>query len=321
MVSKTYQYKIIKLSVAIMLSLLILLPLANDQTWYDRTSIHQHALDTIVHLYDGQLDWDAYRLHIDQYISVANLDAVEPVIMMTVANPYGTPHNNQMIQLTPYEDTLQTAVKKFRPEELGEVHQRSRLNGYEFRIFYSTRYQLVIDSILSLIRTIVVCILLATVVFYLTQDAKQLLLNPIERIAVKVGKIALNPAEATNQDFENPEKLKILELMHQEDGNNRVDQTMESAILERSMTLIIYLLAAAIGYSGTAIVARNITSSGEFQMMVPGKRHQAIIVTVNIDHFKEIVFVLKNEVTQYVNLIAEIIHSQTNKFQGVLASQ
>jgi hypothetical protein len=52
--------------------------------------------------------------------------------------------------------------------------------------------------------------------------------------------------------------------MHQEDGNNRVDQTMESAILERSMTLIIYLLAAAIGYSGTAIVARNITSSGEF---------------------------------------------------------
>jgi hypothetical protein len=34
MVSKTYQYKVIKLSVAIVLSMLILLPLTSDETWY-----------------------------------------------------------------------------------------------------------------------------------------------------------------------------------------------------------------------------------------------------------------------------------------------
>lgn len=107
-------------------------------------------------------------------------------------------------------------------------------------------------------------------------------MNPIERIAIKVGKIALNPVEATNHDNETPEKLKILELMHKEDGGDRLDQTMESVILERSMTLIIYLLAAALGYSGTSIVARNISTSGEFVLMKKGKQQNAVIVIAQI---------------------------------------
>lgn len=89
--------------------------------------------------------------------------------------------------------------------------------------------------------------------------------------------------------------------MHKEDGDRRVDHTMESVILERSMTLIIYLLAAALGYSGTSIVARNITSSGEFQIMKKGKKQNVIIVIAQIENFKDILYVLKTEVTTFVN--------------------
>lgn len=87
------------------------------------------------------------------------------------------------------------------------------------------------------------------------------------------------------------------------------------------MTLIIYLLAAALGYSGTGIVARNITPSGEFQIMKRGKRQNVIIVIAQIENFKEILFVLKTEVTTFVNQIADIIHNQTNKYSGFLGSQ
>jgi hypothetical protein len=51
-------------------------------------------------------------------------------------------------------------------------------------------------------RTVFICFVLASAVYYLTKDAKQLLLNPIEKIAIKVGKIAWNPEEATKVDYE-----------------------------------------------------------------------------------------------------------------------
>lgn len=46
-----------------------------------------------------------------------------------------------------------------------------------------------------------------------------MLLNPIERIAVKVGKIALNPQEATKLGNEDPNQVKLMELIHNEDGD------------------------------------------------------------------------------------------------------
>ena len=197
MVSKTYQYKIIKLSVAIVLSMLILLPLASDETWFTQISTHEHAVDVLVNIYDNSLDWNAYQNAVDEYINLEDLDSYEPVIMMVLPDPNGQPQNTDRVELKPYVKKYYKDVLKYRPEEINEVHKYSKVNGIEFRIYYSTRKQLVVDSILGIIRTVFVCICLATVVFYITQDAKQLILNPIERIAIKVGKIALNPTEAT----------------------------------------------------------------------------------------------------------------------------
>jgi hypothetical protein len=110
----------------------------------------------------------------------------------------------------------------------------------------------------------------------MTKDAKQLLLNPIERISVKIGKIALNPQEATHVGFDDPSQMKILELMQKDEGTEKVDKTMESAVLEQSMTRIIYLLAVSLGYSGAKIIGRNITETGEFDLMKVGIKKRAI---------------------------------------------
>ena len=123
--------------------------------------------------------------------------------MMELPDPDGEPYNVDRVQLKPYYQKYYKDVLKYRPEEINEVHKYSKTKGIMFRVYYSTRKQLVVDSILGIIRTFFVCICLAAVVFYITQDAKQLILNPIERIAIKVGKIALNPTEATKVENDN----------------------------------------------------------------------------------------------------------------------
>lgn len=95
--------------------------------------------------------------------------------------------------------------------------------------------------------------------------------------------------------------MKIMEMMHQEDGSQLKDKTMEGTILEQSMTTIIYLLAVSLGYAGAGTVSRNIGEAGEFELMKQGKNVKALIVVCQIQHFNEIVLVLKGEVTTFVN--------------------
>jgi hypothetical protein len=127
------------------------------------------------------------------YISETSYDTYEPAVLLVVADPDGVPHNNKRVEIRPNEGFINTSVGDYRPEEIVRLHMNAKLNNFGFEIYYSTRQQLVLDSILSLVKTIVICGLLAGNVVYLTRDAKVLLLNPIERIATKVGKIALNP--------------------------------------------------------------------------------------------------------------------------------
>lgn len=95
--------------------------------------------------------------------------------------------------------------------------------------------------------------------------------------------------------------MKLMEMMHQEDGSHLKGKTLEGAILEQSMTTIIYLLAVSLGYAGAGTVSRNIGESGEFELIKQGKNVKAFIVVCQIQHFNEIFLVLKGEVTAFVN--------------------
>lgn len=68
--------------------------------------------------------------------------------------------------------------------------------------------------------------------------------------------------------------------MQNADGTKDVDKTMESVILEQSMTTIIHLLAVALGYAGSKTVATNINQEGEFELNQTGKKTSVIICTI-----------------------------------------
>jgi hypothetical protein len=139
LVSRTFQYKIIKIVVGVVLSLLVLMPMATETTWFQHQTVHQHALHMLTAFYDHDGDWEAYRASLQVYIDRANIDTDEPIIVMEVPDPAGVPFNNNKISLTPYGDYLNTDTSKYRPEEKVELTLTAKRNNFKFKIAYSTR--------------------------------------------------------------------------------------------------------------------------------------------------------------------------------------
>lgn len=93
----------------------------------------------LIDLYDQQGDWNAYQTSLQVYIDHANMDTYQPIVMMVVPDPNGEPHNTVKVELTPYSDYLDTTIANYRPEEIVKVQLHSKLTGFEFKIYYSTR--------------------------------------------------------------------------------------------------------------------------------------------------------------------------------------
>ena len=67
-----------------------------------------------------------------------------------------------------------------------------------------------LNSILSICRTVFVCIVLSIASIMFTSDANRLVLSPIERMLEKVKLIAKNPLAAASDEVDNAGVLSML---------------------------------------------------------------------------------------------------------------
>jgi hypothetical protein len=93
----------------------------------------------IVELYDENDDWEAYRTSLQVYIGEAGYETYEPIVMLVVADPDGEPRNTDRVELKPNEGLINTQVTEYRPEEIVRLNIKSKLNGFSFHFYYSTR--------------------------------------------------------------------------------------------------------------------------------------------------------------------------------------
>ena len=77
-----------------------------------------------------------------------------------------------------------------------------------------------------------------------------------------------------------------------------------------------HLLAIGFGEAGSKIIADNMTKGGDLNPMMPGQKTFGIFGFANIRNFLDITEVLQTKVMLFVNQIAEISHSQVDKFKG-----
>jgi len=94
------------------------------------------------------------------------------------------------------------------------------------------------------------------------------------------------------------------------------DAEYETQILENAIVKIGHLLAIGFGEAGSKIIADNMTNGGDLNPMMPGVKSYAIFGFMNIRNFMDITEVLQTNVMLFVNQIAEIAHSQVDKYGG-----
>jgi hypothetical protein len=75
-------------------------------------------------------------------------------------------------------------------------------DGSNFIVFYDQSWSNDVESILSISRTIFVCIVLSIASIFFTNDANKLVLSPIERMLEKVKLIAKNPLAAASDEVD-----------------------------------------------------------------------------------------------------------------------
>lgn len=85
---------------------------------------------------------------------------------------------------------------------------------------------------------------------------------------------------------------------------------METRILEASLKKVCSLLAVGFGDAGAQIIAENMKKAGGINPMVPGRKMIAIFGFCDIRQFTDTTEVLQEEIMEFVNAIAQIVHSE-----------
>ena len=168
-----------------------------------------------------------------------------------------------------------------------------------FHIVYSLKNEVQTESAINLARTLWVCIVLTVAAIHFSNATARLVLSPLERMLEIVKKIAKDPSSAASQ-----EEMKfagIHAFLKSKDTKKKLDQNMETAILEQAIQKIGHLLTLGFGEAGSGIIAQNISSGGDMNPMVPGKKTFAIFGFCFIHEFAICTEVLQEDVITFVN--------------------
>ena len=188
---------------------------------------------------------------------------------------------------------------------------------YTVQLYFNTRSAAVLGSILSIARTIFVCLILTFSVMKLSKDSEILVINPLEQMVLNVRKISKNPLEAADLSEKEAENREKLQKLNNDDWKEYLERdAYEPAVLEKNIIKIGTLLAIGFGEAGSGIIASNMKKSGTVDPMMEGVKMVAIFGFCDIRGFSDITEILKKDVMQFVNEVAEIVHNLVNEHLG-----
>lgn len=210
--------------------------------------------------------------------------------------------------------------------EMPMLQTRLEADNVNLLFVFDTRPITRSEAGLSMLQTFFICVALAVGAISFSKDADHLLLAPLERILVKLEAIRKNPLHAMKLgDIEYREQ----ELEEEGNGekrfccNKRRDksselETLETAILERTLIKLGGLLALGFGEAGAEIIVHNMQggTSAELNAMVPGQEVEAVFGFCSIRNFGDATDVLKEKVMVFVNQVSEIVHGICDTYHG-----
>jgi class 3 adenylate cyclase len=170
---------------------------------------------------------------------------------------------------------------------------------FESKAWVDIKWGVQMQALLDIGRVTFILLMLSAGALFFIRDADELVLQPIERMVNLVRAVSLNP------------------LAHRPGapgGSARrgsgSGKQLETRVLEQSVTKICSLLSVGFGEAGAEVIADNIRSGGDLNPMVPGRKVRAIFGFCDIRQFTDATEVLQEEVMEFVNAIAAIVHTE-----------
>lgn len=184
---------------------------------------------------------------------------------------------------------------------------------------FDIRIDTQLDAKLSITKTIFVCIVLISGAIIFTKDVNDLAIIPIEKMIIKVKKIAANPLKIAEEKI-----VDIYDYMDEEAKNNcwkrckskKNTTEYETTILENTIVKIGVLLALGFGEAGAAIISSNVKSGGDLDPLIKGNKIVAIFGFCDIRNFTDATEELQEGVMVFVNEMARIVHSTVDHYCG-----
>ena len=91
---------------------------------------------------------------------------------------------------------------------------------------------------------------------------------------------------------------------------------METEYIEETIIKMAYLLALSFGEAGAKIIGQNLSSNKELDPLMAGIKCMALFGFCDIHHFQEISIAIETWLMNYVNLIADVVHSEVDRYGG-----
>mmetsp|Transcript_21886 Transcript_21886/g.41183 ORF Transcript_21886/g.41183 Transcript_21886/m.41183 type:complete len:837 (+) Transcript_21886:285-2795(+) len=164
--------------------------------------------------------------------------------------------------------------------------------------YYNLKSQNQAASMMSLLKTVVIVIGLSISVIGFSRDAETLVIEPIERMIKLVKALAENP---------------LASLYREKNGG---DEGFETTLLETTLEKISSLLQVGFGVAGAQIIQSNMSSGGDLDVMIPGKKITAVFGFGIMEEFTNTCSCLEEEMCTYINTIAKIIHDNSVLYHG-----
>lgn len=185
-----------------------------------------------------------------------------------------------------------------------------------------------LNSLLNIIKTVIICIILIGANIMFSNDTNELVLEPIENMIQKIKNISDDPIAAIEKNEELDYQKELLE----KDDNNACctksvnKESLETFLLNKTLTKIGTLLALGYGEAGSKIIIKNMNDENNqneeennenlINPMVSGSKVMAIYGFCDIRNFTDTTEVLEEDIMLFVNEIAEIVHNITHENFG-----
>ena len=289
-VGKKLSQLTIKRIIVIVLVLIFLTPLMDSTYWFDPTHCQEYGAKELMNLVINQTETNILNQYCKGFIeSCGDMNRLYPLIYLSTPFPL---INCNYSSMDP--GILRNSEKLIFELDLTSFNYTSIVAVLDYR------YNTINNAIIGILRTVFICLLLTIAALFITRDANELVIMPIERLIQKVNKLA-----------ENPLSIKDQKLVVDQDSENK-----ELVLIENSIIKITTLLALGYGEAGSEILSFYMAKTGQMDYSLKGKKLYGIFGFCDIRNFTDATEVLQEDVMLFVNNIADIVHSVVDRYGG-----